>query len=104
MSKKFEIPLAVDHDRNNDQDYVDCHEASWKHPKQLNKAKEDIYNARDFCETLRGHLIAEEAFTEATVVEHIEKLICKARNRLDRHGTGYSNLFVAYFDLKGGTS
>ena len=104
MSKKFEIPQAVSRDRMNDQDYVDCHEASWKHQKQLKKAEDDISKARDFCETLRGHLIEEEAYTEVTVVEHIEKLICKARNRLERHRTGYSNLFVAYFDLKGGAS
>jgi protein-L-isoaspartate O-methyltransferase len=55
----------------------------------------------DFCKTLCGHLIEEEAFTEVTVVEHIETLIRKARNRLERHERWYSNLFVAYFDLKG---
>ena len=100
MSKKFEIPQAISRDRMDDQDYVECHEASWSHPKQLKKAEGDISNAIDFCETLRGHLIEEEAYTEVTVVEHIEKLIRKARNRLDRHGRWYSNLFVAYFDLK----
>ena len=100
MSKKYEIPQAISRDRMHEQGYVECYEASWSHPKQLKKAEGDISNAIDFCETLRSHLIEEEAFTEVTVVEHIEKLIRKARNRLDRHGRWYSNLFVAYFDLK----
>ncbi len=83
-----------------DDDYCECYETSWEHQKHLKKAEDDISKARDFCETLRGHLTEAEAFSELTVVEQIEKLIRKARDRLDRHGRAHSNLFVAYFDLK----
>lgn len=102
MSKKYEIPEAISRERMHDEEYVACYEASWKHQKQLKKAEDEISTARDFCETLRGHLIEEEAHTEVSVVEHIEKLISKARDRLDRHGRGHTNLFIAYFDLKEG--
>ncbi len=61
MSKKFEIPQAINYDRMDDQDYVECHEASWSNPKQLKKAEGDISNAIDLCEKLRGQLIEEEA-------------------------------------------
>ena len=101
MSKKFKVPWVISTDRlNNDEDFNAAYRAADKHRKQLCKAEESLADARDFCETLRGHLIEEEAYTEVTVVEHIEKLIRKARNRLERHERWYSNLFVAYFDLK----
>ncbi len=107
MSKKFKIPniLRSMRDHKHDEDW-DNHfaalEAAPRHAKHLSKAEESLADARDFCETLRGHQIEEEAYTEVTVVERIEKLICKTRDRLDRHGTAHTNLFIAYFDLKGG--
>jgi len=45
-----------------------------------------------------------EIYTADAVVTIIEKRIVKARARLDRHSTRHNNLFVAYFDLKGGAS
>jgi len=104
MNKKFKIPNVLSNERLEDQDYLDCWAAANKHEKQLIKAEEEIFTARSFCETLRGHLVQEEAYAELTVVEHIEKLICKARDRLDIQSTRHSNLFIAYFDLKGGAS
>ena len=101
MSKKFKVPWFLSNKRIDDEDYNVAFKAAQKHGKRLSKAEGDLATARDFCETLRGHLIEEEAYTEVTIVKHIEKLIRKASNRLDRHGRWYSNLFVAYFDLKG---
>lgn len=102
MSKKLEIPWVLGSERVEDEGYEATFKASQKHGKQLNKAEGDLSMARDFCETLRGHLIKEEAYTEVTVVDHIEKLINKALDLLSRHDSQYHNLFVAYFDLKGG--
>jgi len=98
--KKFKIPWVLSNKRVEDEGYEAAFKAAQKHGKRLSKAEGDLATARDFCETLRGHLIEEEAYTEITVVEHIEKLICKARDRLDGHSSQYHNLFVAYFDLK----
>ena len=107
MSKKFEIPQAISRDRFNDVDYLDCYSAARKHGKQLNKAEWDLEVARDLTETLRGYLAETEigeCYTAGTVVKLIENRICKARTRLDRHETDHKNLFIAYFDLKGGAS
>ena len=104
MSKKFKIPRVLSNERIEDQDYLDCWTAANKHEKHLTKAEHDLSKARNFTEILRSHLIEEEAFTEVTVVDHIEKLIRRARDRLDKHSTMHNNLFVAYFDLKEGAS
>ncbi len=102
MSKKFKIPKVLNRDRMEDQDFTDCWKAADKHAKQLTKAETELSVARDLSETLLGHLASSEAGAEYTVVELIEKRICKARDLMDRHSRAHDNLFVAYFDLKGG--
>ena len=104
MSKKFKIPEMIRNADLEDKDFGAAYDAAKKHSKHLDKAEAEMSAARDFCETLRGHLVTEEAYAEVTVVERIEKLICKARDRMDRHGTAHRNLFIAYFDLKAGSA
>ena len=109
MSKKFKIPNVLRSMRDDKHDldwdnYFESSEAAREHAKHLSKAEHDLSIARDFVGVLRGHLTQEEAYAEVSIVEHIEKLICKARDRLDRHDTEHLNLFIAYFDLKGGVS
>ncbi len=104
MSKKFKIPKAISRDRMEDQAFIDCWSAADKHAKQLTKAESELMDARDLTETLCGYLTEKEAGAEYTVVKLIEKLIVKARDRLAEHSTAHDNLFIAYFDLKGGAS
>ena len=107
MIKKYEIPEMSRGADLLDEDFSAAYDAARKHAKQLNKAGYDLEVARDLTETLRGYLCEThigECFTAGTIVELIEKLICKARERLDRHETTHNNLFIAYFDLKGGAS
>ena len=111
MSKKFEIPQAISRDRFGDLDYLNCYSAAQKHAKQLSKAEGDLTVARDLAATLRGFLCDEdkdpkidECCTADTVVELIEKRIQKALRLISSHSSRHDNLFVAYFDLKGGAS
>ncbi|MCH7982007.1 MAG: hypothetical protein IID59_10935 [Proteobacteria bacterium] len=104
MSKKFKIPEVLGPHRLEDQAFIDCWTAANKHAKKLTKAETEISVARDLCETLLGHLESSEAGVEYTVVELIEKRIAKARDLISSHSRAHDNLFIAYFDLKGGVS
>ncbi len=104
MSKKFKVPWVLSNKRIDDEDYNVAFDAAQKHGKQLSKAEGDLFVARDLAETLQSYLAEthiDECFTACSIVDLIEKRINKARQRLDRHNTQHTNLFIAYFDLKG---
>ena len=107
IENNFEIPRALSRDRIEDEDYNAAYDAARKHQKQLRKAESNLFVARDLTETLQGYLgetHIDECFTAGSIVDLIEKRINKARRQLDRHNTEHTNLFIAYFDLKGGAS
>ncbi len=106
MSKKFKIPPSLmGRERLEDEQYMEVYDAARKHGKLLDKAHDQLMVAWDTAMVLRGYLnethIAE-CMRAATLVEQMEKLIEKAYALVDQHGTQHTNLFIAYFDLKGG--
>ena len=105
MSKKFKIPKAISRDRVEDQAFTDCWKAARKHGKHADKAHSELMVAWDTALVLKGFLnethIAE-CMQAATLVEQIEQRVSKAYEWVDKQSTQHSNLFIAYFDLKGG--
>lgn len=78
--------------------------AAFGHAEDLQKAKLLLDEALElaaltsagFCDAGDYRLMQTE-----TVCKVIEKKLRKARNRIDRHDRCHTNLFLAYFDLKG---
>ena len=107
MSKKFKIPKAISRDRMEDQDFNDCWKAANKHGKLFDEAHTELMVAWDTALVLQGFLnethIAE-CMQAATLVGQIEQRVTKAYELVDRSSTVHDNLFIAYFDLKGGAS
>ena len=101
---KFEIPQVLSGERTEDENYNAAYRAAHKHGKHLTKANADLIVAYDLAKTLKYSLDASHCdvgFTAATVVREIIKRLNKAFAGMDRHSTRHSNLFIAYFDLKG---
>ena len=107
MSKKYKVPESLCGKDLSDENHSAIRRAANKHGKQLSKAEGDLFVARDLAETLQSYLSEthiDECFTACSIVDLIEKRINKARTLLDSHSRRHTNLFVAYFDLKGGAS
>ena len=107
MSKKYEIPESLYGKDLTDESHTAVLRAADKHGKQLSKAENDLATARDLAETLQSYLSEthiDECFTACSIVDLIEKRINKARDLLSSHSRRHTNLFTAYFDLKGGAS
>ena len=105
MSKKFKVPKVLSRERYENENYIATWMAAGKHGKHLNKAEDDLMTATDLAKTLKESLDASHdslGYRAATVVSEIIKQLNKAYSRLDRHDTQHRNLFIAYFDLKGG--
>ena len=50
-----------------------------------------------------GDLSDARAMQVDTALAAIEKKLCKAHNRINKHDWRHSNPFLAYFDLRGKT-
>ena len=107
MSKKYEVPESLCGKDLTNENHTASLRAADKHGKQLSKAENDLFVARDLAETLQSYLAEthiDECFTACSIVDLIEKRINKARRLLSSHSRRHSNLFTAYFYLKGGAS
>ena len=111
MSKKFKIPWVLGTKDLCDENVTATFRAADKYGKHLEKAETELSIAIDLAATLRAFLTSDtndarldEGMTADTVVELIENRMRKVRDRLETHGSRNTNLFVAYFDLKGGVS
>ena len=80
--------------------------AAFGHAKNLSKAKRLLGEALDLTKLMSVALSGESRnrFVQAeTACRIIEKKLGKAYERIERHDIHHSNLFLAYFDLKGRT-
>ncbi len=80
--------------------------AAFGHAKNLSKAKRLLGEALDLTKLMSAALSGESSnrFVQAeTTCRLIEKKLGKAYERIERHDIHHSNLFLAYFDLKGRT-
>lgn len=77
------------------------------HAEDLRKAEQHLDDVLNLARVLRASLQGEDdgrAMQADTVLKIIEKKLSKAHNCIDRHDARHLNLFMAYFDLKEGSS
>ena len=84
----------------------DLYAAADDYAHDLRKAEMHLDDALNLTAVLRASLqdADSRAVQADTVLKIIEKVINKAHRRLDRHGTCFMNLFMAYFDSTTGPS
>jgi len=99
--KGFYLP-----DRLSDADYdanPKAYAAFEQHAKHLHKAEgllDDAWNLARLMLAALGDEGDDRAMQTESGLKVIEKKLSKAHNRIDRLHTQYTNLFLAYFDLK----
>lgn len=74
--------------------------------RRLHKAERSVDEALMLSQVLRasmGDAGDRRAMQVETVLRIVEKKLRKARSQLDEHDARYLNLFMAYFELKGGS-
>ncbi len=102
-SDSMDIPWVLARERLEDHTFNERYSAAKKHANKLTKSENAIMEAKDFANILYHSLSEADDYFEMTVqtvVKRIQKLLDRASDRLDRHGTNHTNLFIAYFDLK----
>ena len=100
--KAFYIPdlLSDEEDDSN----REAHAAAVDHAKHLGQAEHLLGEALNLVGLLLASL-GDESDSRAmqidTALRVIEKKLSKAYNRIDKHDRRHTNLFLAYFDLRG---
>ena len=97
--KGFYIPEIVTAEafRNNPEFFSNA----FGHAKDLSKARRLLGEALHQIGSMTDTPGNAHVLQTGPACRAIEKKLCKAYNRLERHDCRHTNLFLAYFDLKG---
>ena len=90
-------------DENNDTD-PRTYTAAKERAAHLHKAEGLLCNAKDLVELMRAAISDEHdarAMQTDTALAVIEEKLREARRHIDEHDRHHTNLFLAYFELKG---
>lgn len=99
----FYIPDLISSDPSRSRPEV--YAAANRHARELRRAEQHLDDVLNLARVLRASLQNEDdgrAMQADTILKIIEKKMAKARNCIDRHDGKHLNLFMAYFDRKGG--
>ncbi len=102
--QRFYVPDLLS-DKNYDADRL-AHAAARDYAVHLQKAEGLVCQAEDLVGLMRAAISYESdarAMQADTALAVIEKKLCKAHSRINKHDRRHSNLFLAYCDLRGKT-
>lgn len=100
--REFYIPNLL-----SDEDYEPDPEARYAaeaHTRDLRKVDRGLDEALNLSRVLRASMSEagdSRAMQAETVLKIVEKKLTNAHNRIDKHEMKCTNLFLAYFDLRG---
>jgi hypothetical protein len=103
--RQFYVPDLLS-DENYELDAA-AYSAADAHARHLRKAEGLLNDAQNLSKVLRASLddvCDSRAMQAETVLKIIEKKLSKAYRAIDRHGRRHSNLFLAYFERRGGSA
>ena len=103
--RSFYVPDLLS-DKNHDTDR-EAYAAAREYAAHLQKAESLVCQAEDLVGLMRAAISYESdarAMQADTALAVIEKKLSKAHSRINKHDRRHSNLFLAYFDLRGKTT
>ena len=100
--RSFYVPDLLS-DENNDTD-PRAYAAAMEHAAHLHSAERLVCQAEDLVGLMRAAISDESdarAMQADTALTIIEKKLCRAHSRINKHDRCHANLFLAYLELKG---